>query len=54
MRCPYACGTMEHTLERRAFLHSMLAGAGATLAFASGMGGTLLGNQAVAAAAKDW
>ncbi len=39
---------MEHTLERRSFLQSMLTGAGATLAFASGMGGTLLGNQAVA------
>ncbi len=48
MRCRYACGSMEHSLGRRAFLHSMLAGSGATMAFACGMGGTLMGNQAIA------
>ncbi len=48
MRCPYACGSMEHTLGRRSFVQSMLTGAGATFAFAAGMGGSLLGSQAVA------
>ena len=53
MRCPYACGSNDHALMRRSFLQSMLTGTGATLALASGIGGTLMSNRAVAEQLKS-
>lgn len=58
MRCDYDCHSTEHSLglahaDRRSFLQSFIAAGGATLAFAAGMGGNLLSNQAVAGQLKS-
>ncbi|MCC6510717.1 MAG: DUF1501 domain-containing protein [Pirellulaceae bacterium] len=53
MKCDYACESMEHTVGRRAFLSSLMAGSLAgSLGVAAGLGGAMLGQSAVASQFK--